>query len=168
MVLSPYKYNSHFSLRHLSYNLNREKDVIVSAKYVIAAEPAIQHADTPNVLLVQEGIDGVLSFIGIATQRESYAPSGVKHPPSHDMATQAPALHIETAEPVQSADAEYKGHNSCSGIDGAYCQRTVKDIAAGSSAGAVDTKIPLSFPFERGSARFKLIPMPRSEGRHSS
>ena len=107
MVMSPYRNTSHFLLRHLSFNLNREV-VVVGAKNVVAAVPVIEHADTPNVLLVQEGIDGVLSFIGIAAERESYAPSGVKHPPSHDMATQAPALHIETAKPVQSADAEYK------------------------------------------------------------
>ena len=107
MVMSPYKNTSHFLLRHLSFNLNREV-VVVGAKNVVAAVPVNEHADTPNVLLVQEGIDGVLSFIGIAAQRESYAPSGVNHPPSHDMATQAHALHIETAKPVQSADAEYK------------------------------------------------------------
>ena len=82
--------------------------VVVGAKNVVAAVPTIEHADTPNVLLEQEGIDGVLPFIGFAAQRESYAPSGVKYPPSHDMATQAHALHIETEKPVQSADAEYK------------------------------------------------------------
>ena len=31
----------------------------------------------------------------------------MKLPPSHDMATQAPALHIGVAETVQSADAEH-------------------------------------------------------------
>ena len=35
------------------------------------------------------------------------APSGVKLPPSHDMATQEPAQHIGVAESVQSADAEH-------------------------------------------------------------
>ena len=68
MVMSPYRNTSHFSLRHLSFNLNREV-VVVGAKNVVAAVPVIEHADTPNVLLVQEGIDGVLSFIGIATPK---------------------------------------------------------------------------------------------------
>ena len=55
MVMSPYRNTSHFSLRHLSFNLNREV-VVVGAKNVVAAVPVIEHADTPNVLLVQEGI----------------------------------------------------------------------------------------------------------------
>ena len=45
---------------------------------------------------------------------------------------------------------------------------TVTDIAVGSATGAVDTHVPLYFPLETGTARFMLIPMPRSEGRHNS
>ena len=45
---------------------------------------------------------------------------------------------------------------------------TVKDIAAGSTAGAVDTDVPLYFPLETGTAKCMLIPMPRSEGRHNT
>ena len=41
------------------------------------------------------------------SQRKSYAPSGVKLPPPHDIATQTPPLHIGVAESVQSADAEH-------------------------------------------------------------
>ena len=38
------------------------------------------------------------------------------------------------------------------------------DIAVSSSTVAVDTHVPLCFPLETESARFMLIPMPRSEG----
>ena len=41
------------------------------------------------------------------SQRKSYASSGVKLPPPHDIATQTPPLHIGVAESVQSADAEH-------------------------------------------------------------
>ena len=47
-------------------------------------------------------------------------------------------------------------------------KRTVKDITAGSAAGAVDTHVPQYFPLETRSTRFMLIPMQRSEGRHNS
>ena len=76
--------------------------VVVGAKIVVAAVPVIEHADTPNVLLVQEGKDGVLSFIGNATQRESYAPSGVKHPPSYDMATHSTSRVLDVIDDVFS------------------------------------------------------------------
>ena len=77
--------------------------MVVGANPVVAAEPVIEHADAPKVLLVLEVSDGVIPFIGNAPQRESYAPSE-ELPPSHDKATQAPELHIGVAETVQSAD----------------------------------------------------------------
>ena len=86
MVLSPYRYSSHFSLRHLSFNLNWEVVAVVWANFINAAEPVIEHADAPDVLLVQEVNDGVFPFIGIAPQRESYVPSE-ELAPSHDKAT---------------------------------------------------------------------------------
>ena len=49
MVMSPYRYTSHFSLRHLSFNVNREIVVVVGANIVIATEPIIEHGNTPNV-----------------------------------------------------------------------------------------------------------------------
>ena len=103
--------------------------------------PIIEHADTPNDLLVQEVNDGVFDFIGIATQRETYAPTGVKLPPSHNMATQAPALHIGVAESVQSADAEHVDTTAAVASMVLPAKVTVKDIAAGSTAGAVDTNV---------------------------
>ena len=41
------------------------------------------------------------------SQRESYAPLGVKLPPPHDIATQTSPLHVGIAESVQSTDAEH-------------------------------------------------------------
>ena len=45
---------------------------------------------------------------------------------------------------------------------------TTKDVAVGSATGAVNTHVPLYFPLETGSARFVLIPVPRSKGRFNS
>ena len=61
MVLSPYRNTSHFSLRHLPFNMNREV-VVVGANNEEAADPVIEHADTPNVLLVLEEMEGVFSL----------------------------------------------------------------------------------------------------------
>ena len=47
-------------------------------------------------------------------------------------------------------------------------KRTVKDIPAGSAAGAVDTHVPQYFPLETGFTRNMLIPMQRAEGRHNT
>ena len=83
------------------------------------------------------------------------------------MATQAPALHIGVAESVQSADAEHVDTTAAASMV-LPAKVTVKDIAAGSTDGAVDTHVPQNFPLETGTARGMLLPMPRSEGRHNS
>ena len=46
---------------------------------------------------------------------------------------------------------------------GASCHGTPKDVAVGSAIGAANTHVPLHFPLETGSARFTLIPIPRSK-----
>ena len=74
----------------------------------------------------------------------------------------------EVAEPVQSADAEHMDTTAAVATVVLPAKETVKDIAAGSTAGAVDTHVPLNFPLETGTARGMLIPMPRTEGRHNS
>ena len=102
------------------------------------------------------------------SQRESNAPSGVKLSPPHDIATQTHPLHIGVAESVQSADAEHVVTTTAVATMVILVRGTMKDIAVCSGTGAVDTHVPLFFPLETGSARFILIPMPRSEGRHNS
>merc|ERR1719434_489450 len=102
------------------------------------------------------------------SQRESYAPSGVKLPPPHDIATQTPPLHIGAAESVQSADEEHVVTTAAVATMVLPFKGTVNDITVGSATGAVDTQVPLYFPLETGSAKFMLIPMPRSDGRHNS
>ena len=57
------------------------------------------------------------------------------------MATQAPALHIGVAESVQSADAEHVNTTAAVASMVLPAKVTVKDIAAGSTAGAVDTNV---------------------------
>ena len=84
------------------------------------------------------------------------------------MATQAPALHIETAKPVQSAEAKHVVTTAAVASMVLPVKVTVKDIAAGATARAVDTDVPLYFPLETGTAKCMLIPMPRSEGRHNT
>ena len=42
------------------------------------------------------------------------------------------------------------------------------DVAVGSAIGAVNTHVPLYFPLETGSARFMLIPIPRSKCKFNS
>ena len=42
--------------------------MVVGANSVVAADPVIEHADAPKVLLVLEVNDGVFPFIGNATQ----------------------------------------------------------------------------------------------------
>ena len=107
--------------------------MVVGANSVVAAEPVIEHADAPKVLLVLEVNDGVIPFIGNAPQRESYAPSE-ELPPSHDKATQAPALHIGVAETVQSADTVHVVPTAAVASMVLPVKVTVKDITAGSPA----------------------------------
>ena len=92
----------------------------------------------------------------------------MKHPPSHDKATQAPALHIGVAKTMQSAKAEHVNTTAAVATKVFPVIVTVKDIMSGSTARAVDTHVPLNFPLETGTARGMLIPMPRSEGRHNT
>ena len=63
------------------------------------------------------------------------------------------------------ADAEHADTTAAVASMVLTVEVTVKDIAAGSTAGAVDTDVPQNFPLKTGTARGMLIPMPRSEGR---
>ena len=54
-------------------------------------------------------------------------------------ATKAPALHIGAAESMQSADAEHVDTTAAIASMVLPAKVTVKDIATGSTAGAVDT-----------------------------
>ena len=102
------------------------------------------------------------------SQRESYAQSEVKLPPSHDITTHTPPLHIGVVESVQSADAEHVVSTAAAATTVLPVKRAVNDITAGSAAGAVDTHVPQYFPLETGFTRNMLIPMQRAEGRHNS
>ena len=48
----------------LALQLELEVVVVVGAKFVIAADPNIEHANTPNGQMVLEVIDGVFSLHG--------------------------------------------------------------------------------------------------------
>ena len=86
----------------------------------------------------------------------------------------ADAEHMDTTAAVASmvlpakvtvkdiADAEHMDTTAALASMVLPAKVTVKDIAAGSTAGAVDTNVPLNFPLETGTARGMLIPMPRS------
>ena len=67
------------------------------------------------------------------SQRESYVPSGVKLPPSHDIVTQTPPLHVGVAESVQSVDAEHVVTTAVVATMVLPVKGIVKDITVGSS-----------------------------------
>ena len=85
------------------------------------------------------------------SHRESYAPTGVKLPPTHCVATRTPPLHIEVEESVQSADSAYVVSAATTVLP---VKVTVNDITAGSATGSVDTHVPLYFSLETGCAKF--------------
>ena len=110
-----------------------------------------------------------LPFISfMLSERESYAPSGVKLPPPHGITTQTLPLHIGVAELMQSADAVHVAMTATVAMMVLPVIGTPKDVAIDSATGPVDTHVPSYFPLETGSARFMCISMPRSEGRHNS
>ena len=78
--------------------------------------------------------------------------------PSHDMATQAPELHIGAEESKQSADAEHVDPTAAVATMVLPTKETVKDIAAGSTAGAMDPHVPLNFPLKTGTAKACSFP----------
>ena len=77
----------------------------------------------------------------LVPKRISYAPSGVKLPPPHDIVTQTSPLHAGVAESVQSADAEYVVTTAAVATMVHPVKEIVKDIAVESSTGAVDTHV---------------------------
>ena len=72
-------------------------------------------------------------------------PSGVKPPPSHDIVTQTPPLHVEVAESVQSVDAEHVVTTAAVAAMVLPVKGTVKDIAAGSSSAGTRLQRDQSF-----------------------
>ena len=72
---------------------------------------------------------------------ESYVPSGLKLPPPHGIAMQTLPLHVGVRESVQFADEEYVATTAAVATMVFPVKRMVKDIAAGSSSGAVDTHV---------------------------
>ena len=151
MVLSPYRYNSHFSLRHLSFNLNRE-EVIVSANSVVVAEPAIQHANTPNNLLVLEIIEEVFSSYRLHT-----VPNRIVSTIRREEATTRRHRDANTPAAGQSADEEHEVTIVAVATMVEPFKGTVNDTTESSATGAVNSKIPLYFPLETGSARSILM-----------
>ena len=135
MVMSPYRYTSHFSLRHLSFNLNREV-VVVGANNVVAADPVIQHANTPNELLVLEIIDEVIS-----SHRLHTVPNRIVST-TRSKTTTTRHLDANTlAAPEHSGDEEYEVTTIVVATMVQPSKGTVNDITVGSATGAVDTHI---------------------------
>ena len=81
----------------------------------------------------------IISFT--LSQRESYAPSGVKLPPPHDIVTQTSPLHVGVAESVQFVNAEHVVTTAVVATMVFLVKGIVEDIAVGSSTGAVDTSM---------------------------
>ena len=95
------------------------------------------------------------------------APSGVKLPPSHDMATQAPALHIGVAESVQSADAEHVDTTAAVAsmvLPASDCEGHRGRFHSWSRGHAR----PAELPTRDWNCQRHAHSMPRSKGRHNS
>ena len=73
------------------------------------------------------------------SRRESYAPSGVKLPLPHDIATQTPPLHVGVAESAQFANEEHVVTTAAVVTMVFPVEGIAKDMTVGSSTGAVDT-----------------------------
>ena len=98
--------------------------VVVWAKIIVAAEPAIQHANTPNVLLVLEIIEDVFS-----SHRPHAVPNRIVSTIRSETSTttrhrnaNTPAAHWDRrARAICRRRA--RGHDSCSGNNGTTIQR---------------------------------------------
>ena len=91
------------------------------------------------------------------------APSGEKNHHHTTRRRKHPRCTLETQRHAVCR-RRARGHNSCSGIEGATCHRGCEGHRVRFHSRAVDTHVPLYFPLETGTARGMLIPMPRSEG----
>ena len=67
------------------------------------------------------------------SQNESYAPSGMKLPPPHDIATQTPPLHVGIADSMQSVDADHMIATAAVATMVLPVKGIVQDITVGSS-----------------------------------
>ena len=132
-------------------------------KYVVAAEPAIQHANTPNVLLVLEIIDEIFS-----SHRPHTVPNKIVSTIRSENSTTRRHRDANThaahwaAESGQSAYVEHVVTTDAVATMVQPTKETVNDTKVGSATGAVNTKVPLYFPLETGSAKSIHIPKPRS------
>ena len=98
----------------------------------------------------------VISFT--LSQRESYAPSGVKLPSPHDVVTRTSPLHVSFAESVPSDDAEHVVTTTVVATMMLHVKGIVKDIAVDSATGAVDTPLyPVTLPWTLFTVQLKSL-----------
>ena len=152
----------------LALQLEPGKEVVVSANYVVAAEPAIQHANTQR-LVILEIIDSEFS-----SHRPHAVPNEIVSTIRSENSTtrrhrnaNTPAEHW-AAESRQYAYVEHAVTTDAVATMVQPTKRTVNDTKVGSATGAVNTNVPVYFPLETLSAKSIHIPKPSSDGRHNS
>ena len=132
--------------------LETGKDVVVWANFVIAAEPAIQHANTPNVLLVLEIIEDVFS-----SNRTHAVPNRI-------ISTMRSERHTTTRHRDANTSAAHWGRRAR-----AICRRRARghDISSGNDGTTIQRDCERHQSVSRRMPVIRLAP-PRqnSQGRH--
>ena len=138
--------------------LEPEIDVIVVINLVVAAEPEIQHANTPNEPLV-------LEIIGrISRHRLHTVPNRIVSTICSKTTT---TQHRDANTPAAQEAARTRGHDNSSGNDGITIPRDCERHHGKLRNWSCEHENRLNFPLETGSAKSIHIPKPRSEGRHN-
>ena len=148
----------HLPLLTAALVFQREPGIVavVWANIVIAAEPVIQHAYTPKEFLVLEIIEEVNSSHRLATVANRIV-STTRSKTTTTRHRDANTLAAKAAESGPSADEEHKGTTAAVATMVQPFKGTVNEVTEGSATGAVNTKIPLYFPLETGSAKSIFI-----------
>ena len=147
----------------IALQLELEVVVVVGTNNVKAAEPTIQHAKTPNVLLVLEIKDDEFS-----SPRPHAVPNTTVKLSARNLHHHTRHRDANTPAAGQSADEEHEVTTVAVATMVQSFKGTVNDTTVNSATGAVNTKIPLYFPLETGFAKSIHKPKPRSDGRHNT
>ena len=126
--------------------------VVVWANFVIAADPEIQHAYTPNELLVLEIIEEVFS-----SHRLHTVPNRIVSTIRSEKSTTTRHRDANTPAAGQTADEEHEVTTAAVAAMVQPFKGTVNGTTMSSATGAVNTKIQLYFPLETGSAKSIFI-----------
>ena len=117
---------------------------VVRANFVLAAKPEIQHAYTPNELLVLEIIEEEFSSYRLHT-----VPNRIVSTIRSERSTTTRHRDANTPAAGQSADEEHEGTTAAVAAMVQPFKGTVNDTTMSSATGAVNTNIRLYFPLKQ-------------------